>query len=202
MKSILKVAAAVAACSLLLACNTDKVPAQAAITAAEQAIGAVSAEAQKYVPDQLKAANDALAASKDQFAKGDYKGALASATDLTAKAKDLGAAAAAKKGELTKAWTDATADIPSVLSALKSRVELLSAAKKLPKGIDAAKLAEARDGLAAGTKTFEEASAAFAAGSIAEANQKVSGLKAKLTELMALVGAQAPAAPPAAATKS
>ncbi len=194
MKSILKIAAAVVACSLSLACNTDKVPAHAAITAAEQAIGAVSGEAQKFVPDQLKATNDALAAAKDQFAKGDYKGALASATELTAKAKELGAAALAKKDQLTKAWTEASADLPKALAALKSRVGILSEAKKLPKGLDAAKLAEAREGLAAGTKTFEEASAAFAAGNLADATQKVSGLKAKITDLMALVGMQAPTA--------
>lgn len=194
MKSILKIAAAVVACSLSLACNTDKVPAQAAITAAEQAIGAVSGEAQKFVPDQLKATNDALAAAKDQFAKGDYKGALASATELTAKAKELGAAALAKKDQLTKAWTEASADLPKALAALKSRVGILSEAKKLPKGLDAAKLAEAKEGLAAGTKTFEEAAAAFAAGNLADATQKVSGLKAKITDLMALVGMQAPVA--------
>jgi hypothetical protein len=201
MKTTLKLATAAAVCALFIACNTDKVPAEAAITAAEKAIGSVSGEAQKFAPDQLKATNDALAAAKDQFAKGDYKGALASASALTTKAKELKAAAVAKKDELTKAWTDASADLPKALADLKSRVETLSAGKKLPKGIDAAKLTQAKDGLAASTKTFEEGAAAFAAGNIAEATQKVSGLKAKLSELGTLVGMQAPAAPAAAAAK-
>lgn len=199
MRTTLKLAAAAAACALFLACNTDKAPAQAAITAAEQGITAVSADAQKFVPDQLKAVNDALAAAKDQFAKGDYKGALASATALGTKAKELGAAALAKKDELTKAWSEASADLPKALAALKSRVDILSQSKKLPQGLDAAKLIQAKEGLAAGTKTFEEASAAFAAGNLADAVQKVSGLKAKVAELMGLVGMTAPAA---AAAKS
>lgn len=202
MKTTLKFAAAAVACALFIACNTDKVPAQAAITAAEQAVGAVSADAQKFVPDQLKAVNDSLAAAKDQFAKGDYKAALASATELAGKAKELGAAALAKKDELTKAWTEASADLPKALAALKSRVDILSQAKKLPKGLDAAKLTQAKDGLAATTKTFEEASAAFTAGNLAEAAQKAGGLKAKVTELMGLIGMQAPAAPAATAAKS
>jgi hypothetical protein len=202
MKSTMKLVAAAAACALFIACNSDKVPAQAAITAAESAITAVSADAQKYVPDQLKAVNDSLAAAKDQFAKGDYKAALATASELATKAKDLGAAAVAKKNELTKAWTDASADLPKAIAALKSRVDILSQAKKLPKGLDAAKLTEAKDGLAASTKTFEEATAAAAAGNLAEAAQKAGGLKAKLTELMALIGMQAPAAPAATAAKS
>lgn len=202
MKTTLRVAAAAAACALFIACNTDKVPAQAAITAAESAITAVSADAQKYVPDQLKAVNDSLAAAKDQFAKGEYKGALATATEVTAKAKDLGAAAAAKKNELMKAWTDASADVPKALAALKSRVDILSQSKKLPKGLDAAKLTEAKDGLTASTRTFEEATAAAAAGNLAEAAQKAAGLKAKVTELMGLVGMQTAPAPAATAAKS
>src|SRR5574340_284213 len=99
----LKIAAAAAACALLVACNADKGPADAAIKAADQAITAAAPEAQKYIPDQLTAARDALKAAQDQFAKGDYKGALAAATELGTKAKDLVAAAAAKKDELTKA---------------------------------------------------------------------------------------------------
>jgi hypothetical protein len=152
------------------------------------------AAAEKFVPAQIKAVHDSLAAAKDQFAKGDYKGVLASATELATKAKELGAAALAKKDELTRAWTEASADLPSAIAALKSRVDILAQAKKLPKGLDAARLNEAKGGLAAVTQSFEEGSAAFSAGNLAEAAQKVGGLKAKVSELMALVGMQTPAA--------
>ncbi len=82
MKKTLAAAAAVALCVLFVACKSDKVPAQAAITAAEQAVAAVSADAKQFVPDQLKGVQDALAAAKDKFAKGDYTGALAAANEL------------------------------------------------------------------------------------------------------------------------
>jgi hypothetical protein len=194
----LKMVAAAAACALLVACNADKGPADVAIKAADQAITAAAPEAGKYVPEQLAAAKDALKAAQDQFAKGDYKGALAAATELGNKAKDLVAAAAAKKDELTKSWTELSGSLPQMVEAIKSRVEILGKAKKLPKGMDAAKLTQAKDGLAGITKSWEEASAAFTAGNLTDALGKANGLKEKGTEILALLG-MAPAAPAPAA---
>src|SRR5262249_42120519 len=82
----------------LVSCESaDKAPATAAITAAQGAIDAVKGEAAKYVPDQLRTLESTLASAKASFEKQDYKAALASAQDVASKAKDLGAAAAAKK---------------------------------------------------------------------------------------------------------
>lgn len=195
----LKIAAAAAACALLVACNADKGPADAAIKAADQAITAAAPEAEKYVPDQITAAKDALKAAQDQFAKGDYKGALAAATELGTKAKDLVAAAAAKKEELTKTWTDLSGSLPQMVEAIKSRVDLLGKAKKLPAGLDAAKLTQAKEGIAGITKSWDEASAAFTAGNLTDAIGKAKGLKEKGTEIMGLLGMSAPAAPAAPA---
>ena len=194
----LKMAAAAAACAFLVACNADKGPADLAIKSAEQAIQAVADEAGKYVPGQLKAAQDTLAAAKDKFAKGEYKEALATATELGTTAKVLATEAAAKKGELTKAWTEMSGSFPQMVEAIKSRVEILGKAKKLPKGMDAAKLTQAQEGLAGITKSWEEASAAFTAGNLGEALGKASGLKEKGAEVMTLLG-MAPAAAPAGA---
>jgi len=196
---------ALIACVLLVAglaaCNTDKGPADLAIKADEAAIQAVAGEAGKYVPDQLKAAQDALAATKDKFTKGEYKEALASATELGNKTKDLAAAAAAKKDELTKAWNNLAASLPQTVASIQAKVEELGKAKKLPKGMDKAKLTQAQEGLAGMTTTWNEASAAFTAGNLGEALGKASGLKEKGAEIMALLGmapaAEAPAAAPA-----
>ena len=87
---------------------------------------------------------------------------------------------------------------PQMVEAIKSRVEILGKAKKLPKGMDAAKLTQAQEGLAGITKSWEEASAAFAAGNLIDAVGKTNGLKEKGTEILALLG-MAPAAPVAPA---
>ena len=195
---------AIVACVLLVAglgaCATDKAPADAAIKAGEAAIQAVADDAGKYVPAQLKEAQDALAATRDKFAKGEYKEALAAATELANKAKELATAAAAKKEELTKAWNDLAASLPQTVASIQAKIEELGKAKKLPKGMDKAKLAQAQEGLAGVTKAWDEASAAFTAGNLNEALGKANGLKEKGTEILGLLG-MAPAAPAAAPAK-
>jgi len=188
---------ALVACALLVAglaaCNADKGPADAAIKAADQAITAAAPEAEKFIPEQLTAAKDALKAAQDQFAKGDYKAALAAATELGTKAQELATAAATKKDELTKTWTDLSGSLPQMVTAIQAKVEELGKAKKLPKGIDAAKVSLAKDGLAGLKTTWEEATAAFNGGNLVDAMAKAGGLKDKATEIMNLVGMQPPA---------
>jgi predicted small secreted protein len=199
MKKTLALAACVLLAAGFAACNTDKAPADAAIKAAEQAIQAVADDAGKYVPGQLKQAQDALATAKEKFAKGEYKEALAAGTDLANKATELAKATAAKKAELTKAWEELSASIPQMLGAITTKVAELGSKKKLPKGLDAAKLTQAKDGLAGMTKAWDEASAAFTAGNLGEALGRASSLKEKGAEIMALLGMAPPAAPAPAA---
>jgi len=198
---------ALVACALLAfglaACSPDKGPADLAIKAADQEIPAAAPEAEKYVPDQLAAARESLKSAQDLFANKDYKGALAAATELGPKAKDLATAAAAKKDELTKAWTELSATLPQTVASIQAKVEELGKARKLPKGMDKAALTQAQEGLAGLTKSWEEASAAFTGGNLVDAMAKAGGLKEKGAEIMALLGmappapAEAPAAPAA-----
>lgn len=201
MKLTLKATLAAASCALLIACNTDKTPADAAIKAAEASVTAVKAEAQKFAPEQLKAVETALASAKDQFAKGEYKAALTSATELAGKVKDLGTAAAAKKDELTKAWADLSGSLPKSVEEVKAKVEELAKAKKLPKEIGADKLAAAKDGLAKVEGAWKEATDAFGAGNLQDAIAKGTAVKAQVAEIAGLVGIQAAPAAPAAPAK-
>jgi len=185
---------AVAAAAFLFACAGQKVPAQAAITAAETAFSAVKAEAMQYVPDQAKGVQDALDAANAAFQKGDYAAALAAAKDVATKSQELASAAAAKKAELTKTWEGLSAGLPKMVDAIKSRVDILSQAKKLPANLDKAKLEDAKSGLAAITQTWQAASDAAKSGNVADALAKASTVKAKAVEIMGLLGMQVPAA--------
>lgn len=190
---------ALAACALLaaslFACSSDKGPADAAIKAAEQAIQAVADDAGKYVPEKLKETQDALAAAKEKFGKGEYKEALAAGTELANKATELAKATAAKKEELTKAWEHLAASLPQTVASLTAKIEELGKAKKLPKGLDAEKVTQAKEGLASLTASWNDASAAFAAGNLSEAMGKAAGLNEKGNELLALLGVTAAPAP-------
>jgi len=84
--------------------------------------------------DQVKTVADAIAATKDLFAKGNYTQALADAQALTGKITALGDAAAAKKAELTKNWEDMSAGLPGVVEAIKGRVDILSQARSCRPG--------------------------------------------------------------------
>lgn len=198
MKKTVTLLACVLLVAGLAACNTDKAPADAAIKAGEQAIQATADEAGKYVPEKLQEAQAALAAAKEQFMQGKYKEALAAGTALAGQAKELADATSAKKDELTKSWNDLAATLPQTVASLTAKIEELGKAKRLPKGLDAAALTQAKEGLAGISLAWEEASAAFAAGNLVEAVGKASGLTQKGNEVMALLGL-APPAPPAEA---
>jgi len=178
----------------LAACSGGKAPAEQAIKAAEEALNAVKAEAVKYVPDQEKAVEDALNAAKDSFAKKDYAAATSAATSVAAKAKDLGAAVAAKKAELTKGWEDLSGGLPKMLDAIKSRVDILSKSKKLPANLDKAKLEAAQSGLDEANKIWDEANNAYKEGNLADAVAKATTVKAKTAEIMDTLGMQLPQA--------
>jgi hypothetical protein len=193
-KSFALIAVLLVGCMLLAGCSRDKEPAEAAIKAAEAALGAAKGEAAKYVPDQVKGVESAIKGAKDAFEKKEYTQALNAAKDLPGKIKELAAAAAAKKAELTKAWEEMAAGLPKMVEAIKSRVDILSKSKKLPQGMDKGKLDGAKAGLEEITKTWTDAEGAFKGGNITDAIGKANAVKAKATEIMTALGMQPPPA--------
>jgi hypothetical protein len=183
-----------ALCMTLLDCSRAKAPAEAAIKAAEEALAAVRPEAAKVVPDELKSVEDALTTAKDNFQKGEYQQALAGAQDVAAKVKDLAAAAAAKKDELTKSWQELSAGLPGMVDAISKRVQILSKSKSLPAGLDKEKLESVKATLATVTQTWTEASDAFKAGNLADAVGKATSVKERAVEIMQTLGMKPPAA--------
>ena len=173
---------------MLGACSSAKGPAEQAIKAAQAAWDASKAEAMKYVPEQVQGVEEALKAAKDKFAGGDYKGAASAAASVTAKAKELASAAAARKAELAKEWEELSAGLPKTIADIKSRIAALSRTRKLPKGLDKTKLESAKSGLDEIAKSWDEAQQAFQQGSLADAMAKAKGVKEKATEIMSTLG--------------
>jgi hypothetical protein len=181
--------------TLAAACGSaDKGPAEVAIKAAEEAVNTAKAEVSKYMPSEAGQLDAGLAAARDKFGKGDFKGALAEAQAVTAKAKELTSAVAAKKEELSKAWQDMSAGMPKVVDAIKSRVDILSQSKKLPAGITAEKFSEAKAGLAQLTQQWTEATAASASSNWAEAVAKGTAAKKKAAEVLTALNMPVPEA--------
>lgn len=173
---------------VLSACASDKAPAEQAIKAAEAAVAEVRAEAGKWLPDQVRALEASLTSVKDKFAKGDYKAVLAEAPAIASRAKEVAAAAAMKKAELTKVWEELSANLPPMMAAVKSRVDILSRAKKLPATVSKEKLEAAKADLADATKGWEDANAAFKAANVADAVARGDAVKKRTVEALEALG--------------
>lgn len=178
---------------MVMGCADEKGPAELAMKAAEQAVETTKAEAAKLVPEQVAALETAMASAKDKLAKGEYKAALTEAQGLVGKAKDVLAAAKAKKDELSKKWTELTGEMPQMVEAIQGKVDDLSKLKKLPKNITAETLADAKSGLEAVKTDLAKAQESFKSGNIAEAIATATAVKEKAVKAMESLGISAPA---------
>jgi hypothetical protein len=183
------------AAALLTSCGSaDKAPAEAALKGAEEAVNVAKADVSKYMPDQAKSLDAALAAAREKFNKDDFKGALADAQAVTAKAKEAASAAAKKKEELAKAWADLSSGMPKVVDAIKSRVDILSQSKKLPAGMSNETLTQAKTGLNEITQQWTAATEASKGGNLMDAVAKASSVKVKAAEVLTLLKMPVPEA--------
>jgi hypothetical protein len=173
MKSIQRVTGFLTFCSiaiLFVACVNQMEPAKNALANINTTLNSVSADAQKYVPDQFAQAQSKAAALTASYEKKDYATVLARAPAVLTEINGLAGAAAAKKDEMVKAvgneWRSLAASVPQSLSAVQSRIDDLSKTKRVPKGVD---LAAAKSGLADATSAWDKAKEAFKSGNPADA---------------------------------
>lgn len=185
--------------SFLIACSGGKSAAELAIKTAEEAVNATKAEAAKIVPDQVKSLEDFLAAAKEKVVKGEYKEALGQATALAGKAKEVMAAAKAKKEDLTKKWTELSLGVPQMVADIQNKVDSLAKVRKLPASITKEGLEEAKAGLASVKDEWGKVQQSFTSGNLVEAVKGATSLKDKATKIMEALGMSVPVSAPAAA---
>lgn len=189
-KSIFGLLAAVAA--LATACS--KAPAEAALKAADEAVTAASRDGEKFAPEQLRDLTDTAKAAHGVFDRGDYAGAKTAAEAVVKDAENVVKAAAAKKAEVTKAWSDLQARVPAMGDAVRNKLNELAATKRLPKGFDKARLEQAKAGLAELDQAWGEAGTAAQSGDLVSAAEKAQAADAKAQELVTSLGIASPVA--------
>jgi hypothetical protein len=165
---------ALSANAMLLACASREEPARQVITSAETAINDTRPDAEKYAPEQLQAADAALAQAKQDFAKEDYQDVLDAAPKLNEAVtmmRDTVIGTQTAMAAATHEWEELSEEVPKLVQAIEIRVDSLSGPKK-----EAAK-AE----LETLKKSWKEATAAASAGNSLEAADKgrVVQMKAK-----------------------
>ena len=179
---------------ILTGCSKVKGQAEATLKVAEKAISDAKPEAEKIVPDQIKALEAALSGAKEKFGKGDYKAALSDAQAIPGKVTEMLASLKAKKDELTNTWTNLDQGLPKMMESIKSRVGILSQSKKLPANLTKEKFEEAKSGLDNALKEWETAKESFKGGKLAEAVTKGNTVKEKAVQVLQLLGMPVPAA--------
>jgi len=180
-RNILKYLALCSAAVLIVACANQMEPAKNALDNIDATLTAASADAQKYIPDQLANAQSKVAVLTASYDKKDYAAVVAGAPAVLAEVSALAGAAAAKKDEVLKAfgteWRSLASSIPQMVTAVQTRVDALSKTKHVPKDVD---LTTARSGLTDATSTWEKAQTAFKAGNASDAVPAAQDAKSKL----------------------
>jgi hypothetical protein len=191
MRTTWRMLAVVIPIALVAACtDAAKAPAEAAMAAAGTAMDTLKGEATKFAPEAVKSVEATYNSAKDAIAKQDYKGALAAAQGIPAAAKEALAKAAANKQKLLDAWNEAGGSVTKLLEAAKSRLDILSQAKKLPAGLDKAGLEKAQGSYASIQSGLASAAEQAKSGDFVGAVTKAAALKAQGLELLKSIGLQ------------
>jgi hypothetical protein len=187
--------AASAAAMLMLACSSQKEPAEQAIAQVDTSLGAIHDTAEKYAPDTLKAVESQISALKQNLAKGDYSGVLTAAPAVNTAIKALREDAQTKASEADAAlakvkqqWRTLTYEVPKLVADLHTQVDTLSSGRGLPRGVTKASFASAKDGVASLDAMWSDANNTVSSGDYAGAVTKAQAVKDKATELMHTLG--------------
>ena len=170
------------------ACASPQGKADKAIAAADSALQAVSTDAQAYVPDQFKMLSDELVAARSDLEAKQYADASMKAGEVTTKLAELPAAIETAKQQLAASWQAMEGSLPGMVQAMQAKVDELSKMRRLPAGMDKAKVDAAKASLAEMTTSWTQAMEAYKGGKVAEAVNMASGLQTKADETMSALG--------------
>ncbi len=182
---------ALGATALFLAgCASKEEPATLAVQTSEAALNEARPELAKYVPEQLPAVEDKLAALKNDLASKHYAAVLAAAPKFREELHSLQEASVAKQTQLAAAaneWQELSEEVPLMVDAIQQRVDDLKSSR-LPENLNKESFEAAKSELATMKATWAEASAAFSAGNATEAADKGRLVQAKAKEVSEQLG--------------
>jgi membrane protease subunit (stomatin/prohibitin family) len=180
---------------LVAGCQNQRAPAEQAVAAAESSLTNIRDAASHYAPDQLQSVDAQLNSAKDSLAKGDYKGVLAGMPALNTAINSLRDTATAKQQEAEAAnakakdaWGPMSTDVPKMVDAISSRVDILSKSHHLPKGVTKDSLASAKSAVDSMKSAWSDASNAATSGDYATAVSKGQGVRDQASQVMHSLG--------------
>lgn len=185
----------IATALLAFGCSSQKEPAEKAVAQIESSVASIREDAAKYAPEELASVDASLTAAKDKLARKDYKAVLADTGQLNTTLNTLKETVAEKKAMAEAAvaaaneqWTTLSADVPKMVAAIQSRVDVLSKSRKLPRDLSQESFDAAKSGLETMKTAWAQATSAFANGDPVNAVAMADGARQKGNEVLALLG--------------
>jgi len=176
---------------VLLACTSQKEPAENAVAKVEASLTEVRTDAQQYAADKLQAVDESVKKLKDALANQNYRVVISAAPSVAAEVEDLKTAITQGKAEAEATlaaaqteWNDLSASVPPLVEKLQARVDQLTKSRKYPKGMDKAAFEAAKSGFETLKTEWTEAGTEFASGQAANAVRKARNAKARAEELI------------------
>src|ERR1700751_3593254 len=186
---------AILAAVFIVGCQNQRAPAEQAVAAAESSLTNIRDMATRYAPDQLQAVDAQLNSAKDSLATGDYKAVLAGSPALNSALSSLKATGTAKQREVDAAnekpkdaWGPMSSDVPKMVDAIQSRVDILSKSHHLPKVVTKDSLAAAKSGVDRMKAAWGDASNAATSGDYATAVSKAQAVRDQASQIMQSLG--------------
>lgn len=193
--------ALVAALLLATGCANKQEPATQAVADAEAALVTFRDEAGQFAASELQAADAAIADMKARLARKDYDAVVDGAPALSQQIETLRTTTAERRAEREQAneaakatWATLSDDVPKMVQAIQSRMDVLSKSKRLPKNLDKAKFEAARADFEQMKTTWSEATAAASSGNAVEAVSRGEAAQSKGTDVMLALGMKVGAA--------
>ena len=179
----------------IIGCQNQRATAQQAVASAESALTNIRDMATRYAPDQLQAVEAQLNSAKDSLAKGDYKAVLAGMPALQSAINSLKDTATAKQQEADAAnakakdaWGPMSSDVPKMVDAIQSRVDILSKSHHLPKGVTKDSLAAAKSSVDSMKSAWGAAANAATSGDYNTAVSKGQAVRDQASQIMQSLG--------------
>ena len=180
------------AAALAVACSSQKEPAEMAVNGLEKAAATAKPEIERFAPDRMAGVNDAVAAVKTKFDAGHYASVLADVQAASGTVTAAAEAAAARKAQLSTEWA-AFAGMPETVGQVEARMAELTAMRRLPRGMNKARLDGAKSSLDSAKDLWDEASEAQQDGDLVLAVSKAKDARPLVDALVTTLGIQAPA---------
>jgi hypothetical protein len=172
----------------LTACRDDKGIATEAIKRADRFVATVQANGAKVMPEETRSLADSLAVAKSLAAAGKYGEANNKAVETANAAIEMARKVGPLRAQLEKDYKRITDSIGPAVNFVVAKAKKIRATGRPPKGMTAASFDSLTKVIEGWESLSKEASDAYAAGEISQADRKAAALKGQVLAAIAMLG--------------